>query len=204
MTEAEWLACGDPGPMLALLRDWASDRKLRLFGCACYRSLWSKVRVSQIRWDVLRANESYADGEISKQALKLARKRILEWDGPHVSGQAREVAGMSSRQCLGETSLSGGSIVRAGGEELPVQLALLRHIFGNPFRPVAFARDWRTDTSVSLAAQMYESRDFYAMPILADALQDAGCDSADVLDHCRGSGPHVRGCWVIDRVLGKE
>jgi hypothetical protein len=51
---------------------------------------------------------------------------------------------------------------------------------------------------------MYEARDFGALPILADALQDAGCDSADVLDHCRGPGPHVRGCWVVDRVLGKE
>ena len=50
---------------------------------------------------------------------------------------------------------------------------------------------------------MYASRDFSPMPILADALQDAGCDSADILDHCRGSGPHVRGCWVVDLVLGK-
>ncbi len=71
-------------------------------------------------------------------------------------------------------------------------------------RPVAFSPSWRTSTAVTLAAQMYEARDFGALPILADALQDAGCDSADVLDHCRGPGPHVRGCWVVDRVLGKE
>jgi hypothetical protein len=51
---------------------------------------------------------------------------------------------------------------------------------------------------------MYESRDFGAMPILADALQDAGCASDDVLSHCRGPGPHVRGCWVVDLMLGKE
>ncbi|MDY3562094.1 hypothetical protein R5W23_003540 [Gemmata sp. JC673] len=50
---------------------------------------------------------------------------------------------------------------------------------------------------------MYESRDFSAMPILADALQDAGCDRADILDHCRGPGQHVRGCWVVDLVLNK-
>jgi hypothetical protein len=81
---------------------------------------------------------------------------------------------------------------------------LVRDIFGNPFRPVAFSPEWRTDTAVALAAQMYECRDFSAMPILADALQDAGCDSADILDHCRGAGPHVRGCWVVDLVLGKE
>jgi hypothetical protein len=71
-------------------------------------------------------------------------------------------------------------------------------------RPVTFDPAWLTSTVVTFATQMYESRDFGAMPILADALQDAGCDSADVLDHCRGPGPHVRGCWVVDLVLGKE
>jgi hypothetical protein len=76
-------------------------------------------------------------------------------------------------------------------------------VIGNPFRPVAFSPDWRTNTVLTLARQMYELREFSAMPILADALQDAGCDSADVLDHCRGDGPHVRGCWVVDLVLGK-
>ncbi|WP_162670535.1 hypothetical protein [Gemmata massiliana] len=84
------------------------------------------------------------------------------------------------------------------------QVALVRDIFGNPFRPVAFSPSWLTDTVLTLASQMYESREFGAMPILADALQDAGCDSAEVFDHCRGDGPHVRGCWVVDLVLGKE
>ncbi|VTR96243.1 Uncharacterized protein OS=Sorangium cellulosum (strain So ce56) GN=sce5710 PE=4 SV=1 [Gemmata massiliana] len=86
----------------------------------------------------------------------------------------------------------------------PQQAALLRDIFGNPFRPIEFSPAWRTSAATALAAQMYESRDFSAMPILADALQDAGCDSADVLGHCRGPGPHARGCWVVDLVLGKE
>ncbi|WP_239465732.1 hypothetical protein [Gemmata sp. SH-PL17] len=81
---------------------------------------------------------------------------------------------------------------------------MLRDIFGNPFRPVAFSSAWRTPTVLALAAQVYESRDFSAVPILADALQDAGCDNADILDHCRGTGAHVRGCWVVDLVLGKE
>ncbi|AMV24453.1 hypothetical protein VT84_08650 [Gemmata sp. SH-PL17] len=67
-----------------------------------------------------------------------------------------------------------------------------------------FSPSWQTSTAVALASQMYESRDFGAMPILADALQDAGCDNADVLVHCRGSGPHVRGCWVVDLLLGKK
>ena len=83
------------------------------------------------------------------------------------------------------------------------QAGLFRDIFGNPFRPVAFAPVWRTDTAVAIARGMYESRDFGAMPILADALQDAGCDSDDVLNHCRTPGEHVRGCWVVDLVLDK-
>jgi hypothetical protein len=81
---------------------------------------------------------------------------------------------------------------------------LLRDIFGNPFRPVAFQPEWRTSTVHGLARQMYQSRDLSPMPILADALQDAGCGDEDVLNHCLGGGPHVRGCWVVDLVLGKE
>jgi hypothetical protein len=84
------------------------------------------------------------------------------------------------------------------------QCDTLRCISGNLFRPVTFYSSWRTDTAIALAQQMYDSRDFGAMPILADALQDAGCDSEDILNHCQGNGPHVRGCWVVDLVLGKE
>jgi hypothetical protein len=81
---------------------------------------------------------------------------------------------------------------------------LFRDIFGNPFRAVTFSPEWRTDTAVALARQMYDSREFSAMPILADALQDAGCASAEILEHCRGPGPHVRGCWVVDLVLDNK
>jgi hypothetical protein len=92
----------------------------------------------------------------------------------------------------------------AAQEERLAQAALLRDIFGNPFRPVAVDPSWRTDTAVSLARTMYEARDFSAIPILADALQDAGCDNSDILNHCRGTNtPHVRGCWVVDLLLGK-
>jgi hypothetical protein len=82
--------------------------------------------------------------------------------------------------------------------------SLLPEIWGNPFLPASFSVAWRTNDAVALARQMYESRDFGAMPILADALQEAGCDNEDILAHCRGDGPHVRGCWVVDLVLGKE
>ena len=89
--------------------------------------------------------------------------------------------------------------------EYAVQATLLRDVFGNPFRPATFDPARRTSTAVALAAQMYESRDFGAMPILADALQDAGCTSDDILSHCRDPhATHVRGCWVVELVLGKS
>jgi len=69
---------------------------------------------------------------------------------------------------------------------------------------VTLSPAWLTSTVIALARQMYESRDFSPLPILADALQDAGCDNADILDHCRSGGPHVRGCFVVDLLLGKE
>ncbi len=78
---------------------------------------------------------------------------------------------------------------------------LLREVCGNPYRFIPFEVAWRTSDAVAIARHMYDSREFSAMPILADALQEAGCNSAAVLDHCRKQGKHVRGCWVVDRVL---
>ena len=63
---------------------------------------------------------------------------------------------------------------------------------------------WHSGLLVSMARRMYESRDFADMPVLADALEEAGCTNPDVLSHCRQQGTvHVRGCWVIDELLGK-
>jgi hypothetical protein len=81
---------------------------------------------------------------------------------------------------------------------------LLRDIVGNPFRSVAFDPSWRTANVLTLAQTAYDARAFETLPILADALADAGCDDGDILGHLRGPGPHVRGCWALDLVLGKE
>ena len=83
-------------------------------------------------------------------------------------------------------------------------VTLLRDIFGNPFRPVAADPAWLTPTVQSIAAAIYEYRAFDRLPILADALEEAGCTNADVLLHCRQPGEHVRGCWVVDLMLGKD
>ncbi len=79
-----------------------------------------------------------------------------------------------------------------------------RDVTGNPFRPVAFDPAWRTSTALVIAQGIYDDRAFNRLPILADALQDAGCENCDILSHLRGEGPHVKGCWALDLVLGKE
>ncbi|MCI0703357.1 MAG: hypothetical protein L0241_19940 [Planctomycetia bacterium] len=92
----------------------------------------------------------------------------------------------------------------ATAEQAIIMRTVVWEVVGNPFRTVSFSASWRTDTAMSLARQMYESREFSAMPILADALQDAGCDNEDLLAHCRDTKlVHLRGCWVLDCVLGK-
>lgn len=109
-----------------------------------------------------------------------------------LSGAVAEASGLASEGY--------NDVVAAEGR---AEQLLMHDIFGNPFRPATFLPEWRTTTVLNLAQQMYDSRDFSPVPILADALQDAGCDNADILNHCRGPGSHVRGCWVVDLVLGK-
>jgi hypothetical protein len=89
-------------------------------------------------------------------------------------------------------------------EEMRAQAALLRDIFGNPFRAVTTDTSWLTAKARKLAQPMYSRRRFQETPHLADALEEAGCTNREILDHCRGPGPHLRGCWVIDLVLGKS
>lgn len=84
---------------------------------------------------------------------------------------------------------------------------LIRELFGNPFHPITIDPAWLTwhgGLLVSMARRMYDSRDFRDMPVLADALEEAGCTNQDILSHCRSEGEHVRGCWVIDLILGRR
>jgi hypothetical protein len=149
--------------------------------------LWPEVRIE----DVMRSTCEIATYEAYCQAAdRSSRERSYRWwrRGPKLSGEQIQKAqseGMAAERLA--------------------QTALLRDIFGNPFRPAALDPAWRTSTAVALAKHIYESRDFSAMPILADALQDADCDNVEILDHCRDAKQvHVRGCWVVDLVLGKE
>src|SRR5581483_9370855 len=89
-------------------------------------------------------------------------------------------------------------------EERAKPCSWIRDMFPNPFQPVIFDPQWRTQKALALANQIYTDRAFDRMPILADALEEAGCTNADILNHCRQPGEHVRGCWVVDLLLGKS
>jgi hypothetical protein len=89
-------------------------------------------------------------------------------------------------------------------EEIAAHVGMLRCLFGNPFRPITIDPSCLTSTVQQLAQAIYDDRAFDRLPILADALEDAGCDNTEILNHCRQPGVHVRGCWVIDLLLQKE
>jgi hypothetical protein len=88
--------------------------------------------------------------------------------------------------------------------ELAIQCDLIRCLFGNPFRPSGIDPKWQTTSVVGLAQTVYTERAFAYLPILADALEDAGCCDQDLLGHLRGPGPHEKGCWAVDLILGKQ
>jgi hypothetical protein len=202
MTEAKWLSQAMPMPLLLFLEDKASGRKFRLYATACWRLSWSNLTDPSGR-AVIEAAEAFADGLINEEELNLVKDAYPQGEKYNPSAVATKAAYVAASLAAQKAGLPEGVFCRLSRNRIDEHVALLRDIFGNPFRPIAFSPAWHTDTAVALARQMYESRDFSAMPILADALQDAGCDSEDILTHCRGEGPHVRGCWVVDLVLGK-
>jgi hypothetical protein len=218
MTEDEWLASADFDPLLRHLGGRASKRKSRLFAAACCRQIWKYLPNRESR-EAVEAAERFADGEIEPAELRAAGRRandtseglafeasvalrMRKWaerDAAHAAAAAAQM-----RLFPGRVAANARAAITATPEPAKNQAALLRDIFGNPFRPATFDPNWRTDTALSLARVMYETRDFAAMPILADALQDAGSEQQEILDHSRDpNGVHVRGCWVVDLVLGK-
>ena len=225
MTEAEWLACSNLQKMLEFLRGKASDRKLRLFAIACFRRMRVLLEPDTPCWQFLEVAEQYADGLLSRKAIvqaesalgskrhRPARAAVANAFGAtNLKADSFQVARAAARSALNFAGRVPGKAssptTRAPVREVEKahQLQLLRDLVGNPFRSVTFSREWGAATPpLRLARQMYESRDFSAMPILADALQDAGCNHDAMLNHCRDTSlPHVRGCWVVDLVLEKE
>lgn len=233
MTEQQWLASDDPMRMLYLLFGQEchddgpitplrvkgivlrrmSPRKLKLFSCACCRLVWALLVDDRSRKAVAVA-EQFADSKASEEELReadlLARNAWLEM-------------GTSGLASAANMAWSGNAhhAVRDGRALIPpCNLAhLVRDVFGNPFRPqppsgrkaAAFWQKtleswlrWNDGTIPKIAQSIYDERRFEDMPILADALEDSGCDNEDILAHCRQPCEHVRGCWVVDLLLGKE
>jgi len=160
--------------------------------------------------------EPYTDGPTSPeqrtrvhcaagQVLMSARRKrdSSEDDADHFA----YVAVHAAHSTLDPTGMEAAKRMRwdylTKGMQPPIQVELLRDVFADRFLPVTFSPSWRSETAVSLARMMYETRAFHVMHILADALEEAGCDDAHMLAHCRSPGLHVRGCWVVDLVLGK-
>jgi len=218
VNEAEWLACTDPTPMLGFLWGKASERKRRLFECGCCRRVWRELVDERSRQAVTVA-ERFADGLATADELEsasIAASAAWEVDEDQFTQDGRLAVGAAAYNAALDMGWWGGApsfqppsdIVRDAATdpiaERVAQSVLIRDIFGNPFRPVTADPRWLTSTAVGVARAIYEERAFDRLPILADALEDAGCDNLDLLAHCRGDGPHVRGCWVVDLVLGKE
>jgi hypothetical protein len=226
VTEKQWLRSRDPGAMIDHLGDVASERKLRLFAVACCervadllldpRSLGAlraaeRLTEGKVKGGVWRERKAAADawyddagGQGSKDARWMAVQVIVE----SARGSARTLpvcalAAIEAQERLGGQWYDVRS--RRGKAERAVHPQLFRDIFGNPFSPVALDPAWVTTDVRALARGIYDDRAFDRMPILADALQDAGCASEGVLSHCRdATATHARGCWVVDLLLGKE
>jgi hypothetical protein len=256
MTEERWLSCTRPAAMLAFLQKTgkASERKLRLFSCACCRRVWDLLPPEESRQAVLVA-ERFADGLASADELTSARSQA---DRParnaaarpiHLGhGAAGEAAAQAAAALVGQNAY--GRVYEAYGKrsrkdapqqvardlglsavaaedprdayldaqalEAKAQATLLRDLFSNPFRampPIAPAwLDWNGGTVVSLAQSAYEHRllpggqlDPERLAVLCDALLDAGCPpDHELLLHLRGPEPHIRGCFAVDWILGRQ
>jgi hypothetical protein len=225
MTEAEWMAAIEPTPMLTFLdlSGLGSNRKCRLFAAACCRGCWPDLLDERSR-EAVETAERFADGLATQSEMRAAYNAAYvavddcRSHSPITEDRAiaafltaaRNINESAELVPITEDALEVASHVwsYAADREKPEseiqQSLLLRDIFGNPFRPVALDPAWRTSAVLALASGIYDDRAFDRLPILADALQDAGCDHPDILAHCRGDGPHVRGCWVIDMLLGKS
>lgn len=188
-TEAEWLSCAVPRHMLRFLHHRASDRKLRLWACASVIRQFGHDR----RLDAAVAlAERWADGQRPADPGRFHDYYVCSesaWDAAY-EGAVRGLEKWSTSEKKRQATR--------------FQVETLRDVFGNPFRTVNADPSWLTSNVVQLARGAYDEKAFDRMPILADALQDAGCDNDEVLLHCRQANwEHVRGCWVIDLLLGR-
>lgn len=223
-TEAQWLG-GDPRSMVRCVTRLATDsrvifhmtapevaRKLRLFFCACARHRWDLLP-DDVR-ELVAVLERHAEGEGNGRTLRAARAAALAahlaarpawtpegyaadvWERSGAVGLVVDAAEMSA-----QLRRWGGGYVGTlpAAVDLP---GLLREMFNNPFHPTMLEAGWFTSDVLRLARYIRTERAYELMPVLGDALQDAGCDSAGVLEHCYEKCRRVPGCWLIDALTG--
>jgi hypothetical protein len=212
MTEEEWLTTTDTKSLLNYLKQ--SDRKLKLL-VSTLGQVYEKIVAMKGYREALELVERSADEAISSEILTSELHTILAPDlGPrHTKAQttARNVIFCAVQGNHGTafavriaTGVASYSLTARKPSGRKTGLDLIREIFGNPFRPVTFDPSWLTSTVLALAIGIYSDKAFDRLPILADALQDAGCDNDEILNHLRQPGEHCRGCWALDLILGKS
>jgi len=203
MAEVAWFRSGDPQIIVAYIRNKASDRKLRLFSCAYCRTIWDLLRDHCFR-DVVEAAEKYADGLISKKELANVRNPTkaaldrLQRSGPIGPTEIASASAWSS----GRIPASIGAMYVTGffaePDHVQVQLRLLRDIFIGPNQTLPP----RPQAIAPLAERIYAG-EWNLMPILGEWLQEHGYWSEG--EHCLDpNNHHIKGCWVVDWVTGRE
>jgi hypothetical protein len=197
---------------------------LWLFSACCLRR-WTTAADTENLNELIDLTEQVADGIIDRRRLWNARTRFpgvdrLLWMA--FASTAMQAAQDGSLECATEVanndplyhSLDASQDERRKWwedgfwRERDAQAELLRDLFGPTIArhidvPASWL-GWNDGCIVRIGQAIYDERAFDRMPILADALEDAGCDNADILNHCREPGEHVRGCWVVDLLLGKS
>lgn len=222
MTEAEWLGCDDSLRMLDFVRHRPANRKEQLYACACCRRIWHLMQDDRCRAAVEVA-ERLADGAADVAEREAADEAVRQatWGLPVDRDRAARVARHAGNAALAAVrcnvpvadmaakyaaAIAADHAPAAKREAKAAHVALLRDIYGPlPFRPIVLDPSWLAwnhGTVPAIGRRVYVERAYHDLPILADALEDAGCTDPDILRHCRGGGPHVRGCWVVDLVLG--
>jgi hypothetical protein len=213
LSAEQWDVWRDPKPMLAECE--GQDRKLRLFACACARRVWPIMQADEFRQAVELA-ERLADGEATEKERKALKAKCESlnpramWNPAAAAATNCLSSDPSGAAWYGAFAAAAGV---AGASEGAVwdaararQADLVREIFGNPLRPVGVDPawlKWNGRTVPQIAERIYQSGSFGDLPVLADALEEAGCASAELLSHLREEREHVRGCWALDLLRGE-
>jgi hypothetical protein len=207
MDEAAWLVCSNPKQMLQHLCAEQMERKSLLFICTCFRRIWELLPEAGHDWTELA--EEVAEGRADFERLSGDAEYDALGDAWERASGAQKVIVQAVADVyyynLDDTGMNSSG--PAWEDERRAQATLVREIFGNPFRPSTADPSWckwNGGVVQGLVQSIYEQRSFDQMPILADALEDAGCTDPAILAHCRQPGEHVRGCWVVDLLLGKS